>query len=79
MKVDVEAETAGEPLVDDWGLVGGEVVTDQVRVELGGHGLVDADQEPAELGRAVTTVQFTDHGAASDVEGSEQTAVPWRS
>jgi hypothetical protein len=37
-----------------------------------GDGLVDGDQELAELDRAVAAVQRGDHGAVGDVERREQ-------
>ena len=49
-----------------------EVVADQVHVQLGGHGLVDGDQELPELDRPVLAVQLGDHGAVGDVERREQ-------
>ena len=44
----VEAGVAGQPVTDRRGLVGGEVVADQVHVQVGGDGLVDGDEELAE-------------------------------
>ena len=54
------------------GLVGGVVVADEVDVQLVGDGLVDGDQELAELDRPVTAVQFGDDCAVGDVERGEQ-------
>ena len=71
-EVDVEPGVAGQPGVDLGGLVGGVVVADEVDVELGGDGLVDGDQELAELDRAVPAVQVGDHVAVGDVERREQ-------
>jgi hypothetical protein len=50
----------------------GEVVTDQVHIQLGGHGFVDRDQELVELDCPVLTVQRGSHGVISDVEYREQ-------
>ena len=58
--------------VDRRGLVGGEVVADQVHVQVGGNGLVDGDQELLELHRPVPAVQLGDHRAVGDVERREQ-------
>lgn len=58
--------------LDRWGLVSAVVVTDQVHVQLGGHGLVDRDEELLELGGAVLAVQLADHRAVSDIERGEQ-------
>jgi hypothetical protein len=66
----VEAGVAGQPVPDGRGLVGGEVVADQVHVQVGGDGLVDGDQELAELDRPVLAVQCGDDGAVGDVERS---------
>jgi NAD kinase len=52
--------------------VGGEVVADQVHVELGGDGFVDRDEEFLELDRPVLAVGLGDHGAVCDVERGEQ-------
>ena len=68
----VEAGVAGQPGLDGRGLVGGEVVADQVHVQLGGHGLVDRGQELPELHGPVVAVQFADDGAVGDVERGEQ-------
>ena len=67
---------AGEPVVDHVGLVGGVVVADEVDVQLVGDGLVDGDQELAELDRAVTAVEIGDDFAGGDVERGEQAGHP---
>ena len=74
----MEPGVAGEPVPYRRGLVGGEVVADQVHVQPGRHGLVDRYQELPELRGAVLAVQFGDHGAVGDVERGEQAggAVP---
>jgi hypothetical protein len=58
--------------------VGGQVVADQLHVQVGGHGFVDGDEELAELDRPVLAVQFGDDAAVGDVERGEQAggAVP---
>jgi hypothetical protein len=49
-----------------------------VHVQASGHGLVDRDEELAELDGAVPAVQLGDDAAVGDVEGGEQAgdAVP---
>ena len=69
-----EPRVFGQPVPDGGGLVGGEVVTDQVHVEFGGYGFVDGGEEFLELHRAVLAVQGGDHRAVGDVERSEQAA-----
>jgi hypothetical protein len=57
-EVQAEPGVAGEPGLDDGGLVGGQVVADQVDAQAGGHGLVDLDQELLELrGSVVAALQ----------------------
>lgn len=56
-EVDVEAGMAGQPGVDQVCLVGGVVVGDEVDVGFVGDGLVDGDQDLAELDRAVSAVE----------------------
>jgi hypothetical protein len=57
-EVDMEARVPGEPGPDLGGVVGGVVVTHQVHIKLGGHGLVDDGQKLAELDGAVAAVQL---------------------
>jgi hypothetical protein len=59
----VKPWVAGQPVADGRGLVGGQVVADQVHAQLGRDGLVDRDQELTELHRAVPAVK--DRGRAS--------------
>jgi hypothetical protein len=68
----VEARAFGEPFVDRLGLVGGEVVADQVHVQFGGNRLVDGDQELLEFHRPVLRMRCGDHGAVGDAECCEQ-------
>jgi hypothetical protein len=68
-----EDQHGGPPGLDDGrGLVGCEVVADQVDLEPRGHGFVDGAQELLELDRAVSAVQRGDHPAVGDVERGEQ-------
>jgi hypothetical protein len=52
-EVQCEAGVFGQPVLDGWGFVGGEVVTDQVHVQLGRDRFVDRDEEFLELDRPV--------------------------
>jgi len=70
--MNMEARVPGQPGLDLGGVAVGVVVAHQVHTEVGGHGLVDADQELPELHRPVAVVQFADDGAVGDVEGREQ-------
>lgn len=72
-EVDVEPRPLGEPSPDKRRLVGRVVVHDDVHVEVGGHALVDAVEELAELdGRwrrcvsAMTVPVLTSSAANSD-------------
>lgn len=58
--------------------MGGEVVADDVDVQLGRDGLVDGAQELQVLGGPVAAVELADDGAVGDIEGGERTgsAVP---
>ncbi|MEU8932509.1 hypothetical protein AB0D30_21800 [Streptomyces sp. NPDC048409] len=61
-----------EPGPDLGGVVGSVVVTDEVHVEAGGHGLVDPHRELLELDRPLAAVQGRYDAAVGDVEGCEQ-------
>ena len=50
-EVHVEAAVSGEAVVDGWGLMGGEVVADQMDVQMSRNDLVDGDEELLELRR----------------------------
>src|SRR6266542_2113079 len=63
-EVQLEAGMGGQPPLDGVGFVGGVVVADQMDIQLGGHLLVELDQELAELHRAVPAVDRADHLAA---------------
>jgi hypothetical protein len=71
-EVHVEAGMAGQLPTDCRCLVGGEVVADEVNVQLGRHCLVDRDEELLVLGRSVPAVQLTDHRRVGDVERGER-------
>lgn len=49
-----------------------EVVYDKKHAEIGWQTEVDGAQKPEKLGTAVTAVQFVDHYASGEIEGSEQ-------
>src|SRR5580658_459345 len=68
----VEPGVGGQPAVDRGGLVGGDVVEDDVDVQAGGDGFVDGGQELAELDGAVPGVQRPDHFPGGQVEGGVQ-------
>src|SRR6266508_2251596 len=75
-EVQLEAGMGGQPPLDGVGFVGGVVVADQMDIQLGGHLLVELDQELAELHRAVPAVDRADHLAAGHVQGREQAGDP---
>jgi hypothetical protein len=68
----VEAGVAGQPFLDDGGVVRAVVVADQVDVEPRRDVLVDPLQELQEFLVPAPAVQFADHGTVGDVEGGEQ-------
>jgi hypothetical protein len=59
VEMDAEARVPGQPGTDLSGAVGGVVVADQVYVQAGGHGLVDRDEDLAELDGAVPAISTT--------------------
>ncbi|MDH6222990.1 hypothetical protein M2283_010342 [Streptomyces pseudovenezuelae] len=61
-----------QPGFDRRGFVGAVVVDDQVDLQVGGHLLVDPDQELLELRGPVPAVQGRDDFAGGDVERGEQ-------
>jgi hypothetical protein len=71
-EVHVEPRMAGQPATDGRGLVSGQVVVDQVHIQLGRDGLIDGDEKLAELQGAVLAVQRGDNGPVGDVERGEQ-------
>ncbi len=62
----------GEPRPDERRLVGPVVVYDDVHVEVGGHAVVDAVEELAELDGPVAAVRLGDDGGGPDVERCKQ-------
>lgn len=67
-----------QPFLHLLGLVGGVVVTDQMQIQPGGHGLIDGLEEPQELLAAVSAVVLGDDRTTADIERGEQAgrAVP---
>ena len=63
---------AGQPGVDQSGLVRAIVVEHEVDIEVPGHGLVDDAEELAELDGAMAAVASADHLAGGDVESGEE-------
>ena len=61
-----------QPRLDRWGLVGGEVVEDDVHIQVGGHVLIDGAQKRQELLMAVAPCHCADHLASGDLQGSEE-------
>jgi hypothetical protein len=68
----------GQPGSDGRSFVGGQVVADQVDVQLGWDNRVDTDEELLELHCPLLAAQFGDYRAVGDVERREQArhAVP---
>ncbi len=52
--------------------MGAVAVEDEVNLEVVGHLLLDAPEEPLELRRPVTAVQRADHLAGGHVQGGEE-------
>jgi hypothetical protein len=71
-EMDLETGMTGKPVFHRRGLVRAVVVHDQMDIEIARHVGIDGAQKLEELGAAMTPVQFADHLAAGDVEGSEQ-------
>jgi len=65
----------GQPAVDGLGLVGGDVVQDDVDVQAGRDGFVDGSQELPELDRPVPGVQRPDDLAGGQAQGGVQVRV----
>ena len=67
-EVDVKTWVLGQPVAYCRRLVGGQVVADEMHVQLVGDGLVDRGEELLELHGPVTSVKLGDHRAVGDVE-----------
>lgn len=72
-EMDVKSGMALEPSSDSGSFVGGQVVADQMHIQLGRNGLVDRDQKLLEFHRSMTTMKCRNDGVVGDVEGREQT------
>lgn len=70
--MDVPARSLCQPIADQYGLVGGIVVHDEVDVEVGGDVGLDMVEELAELGRAMLGIAASYDGSGGYVEGAEQ-------
>ena len=68
----MEAGPFGEPVPDRRRLVGGEIVGNQVHVQLGGHLGLDGIEKLAELQGPVAAVALANYLAASGVQGGEE-------
>ena len=71
-EVHVEPRTLGQPVLDQGRLVGGEVVHDQVDVEVSRHLFVDRVEEFPKLDGTVSPVQLSNDFAAERVECRKQ-------
>src|SRR5262245_26074385 len=60
-EVDVEAGALGEPVSDSWCFVSPVVVHDEMNIDRRRDVRLDGIQELAELDRAMTSMDFTDH------------------
>ena len=72
----MESWVGGEPGADRRGLVGGQVVADQMHIQFGRHGLIDLGQELLELGRAVLSLDAVDDQPGRHVQRGEQISGP---
>ncbi len=70
-EVQMESWVGREPGADRRGLVGGQVVADQVHIQFGRHGLVDLGQELLELGGAVSSLDGVDDQPGRDIQRGE--------
>ena len=75
-EVQMESWVGGEPGADRRGLVGGQVVADQMHVQFGRHALIDLGQELLELGRAVLSLDAVDDQPGRHVQRGEQISGP---
>ena len=77
--MEMEPAVAQQPSVDGRGLVGAQVVQDDVHVELGGHLAVDLVQKGDEVGLVWDLRMSVMTVPRGHVEGGEQVTVPLRS
>src|SRR5579871_5013047 len=68
----MEARLPQEPAVNGGVLAGGVVVEDQVDVQIGGNGRVDAREKPTKFLGAMSDVARSDHGSSFHVQGGEE-------
>lgn len=64
----MEAGTFGQPAADQLRLVRAVVVQDEMYVQFRRHILFDGIEKSAELARAMTTMQLSQHAATGHVE-----------
>ena len=69
----MKAWALGQPTANPLRLVGAVVIQDEVHVEVWGHVSFDGIEKSAELAGTMTAMQLTQHFAAGDIEGREQT------
>jgi len=67
-EVNVKTWVLGQPVAHCRRLVGGQVVADEMHVQLVGDGLVDRGEEFLELHGPVTSMKLGDHRAIGDIE-----------
>ena len=67
----VPARSLGEPSPDQFGLVSGRVIHNDMDVEIGRYGFLDLVQEFREFGRPVTRHALSDYRAGLHVECCE--------
>ena len=61
-----------QPSSDQWGLVRGVIVHDEMDVEFAWYGSLDLVKELAELGGAVAPVALANDPSGRNIEGGEQ-------
>src|SRR5260370_41442753 len=66
------ARPARQPVADQWRLVRGVVVDDEMHVEIARHVRLDLVEEFAELGGTMAREALSDHPPGGDIEGGEQ-------
>lgn len=71
-EMDMPARPFDEPVSDQWGLVGGVVVHDEMDIESARNGSLDLVEELAELGGTVPPVALADDPSGRNIEGGEK-------
>ena len=70
-EMQVVARALGEPTLDERRLVSAVVIQNQMRVQVGRHGLVHRIQEFAEFDAAMPPMTFPGHPARFQIEGGK--------